>query len=279
MRNCEACSRALTAPANETSRKGTIKMRKDGRKNNELRPVKITRSYLKHPEGSAMIELGGTRVICTASVEEKVPQFLRGMEQGWITAEYAMLPRSTAVRSQRERNKANSRSLEIQRLIGRSLRAVVDLKQLGERTIWLDCDVIEADGGTRTAAISGAFVALAEACFRLKNQELIENIPIADYLSAVSVGIVEGVPLLDLAYEEDFTAAVDMNVVMTAAGQLVEIQGSAEDKPFSRRQLDLLLDLATAGIFEISTVQKEVLGKEITTLLDQAVSAKPTEPA
>lgn len=254
-------------------------MRKDGRKNNELRPVKITRSYLKHPEGSAMIELGGTRVICTASVEEKVPQFLRGMEQGWITAEYAMLPRSTAVRSQRERNKANSRSLEIQRLIGRSLRAVVDLKQLGERTIWLDCDVIEADGGTRTAAISGAFVALAEACFRLKDQELIANIPIADYLSAVSVGVVEGVPLLDLAYEEDFAAAVDMNVVMTAAGQLVEIQGSAEDKPFSRRQLDLLLDLATAGIFEISTIQKEVLGKEITTLLDQAISAKPTEPA
>ena len=234
-------------------------MRKDGRKNNELRPVKITRSYLKHPEGSAMIELGGTRVICTASVEEKVPQFLRGMEQGWITAEYAMLPRSTAVRSQRERNKANSRSLEIQRLIGRSLRAVVDLKQLGERTIWLDCDVIEADGGTRTAAISGAFVALAEACFRLKDQELIANIPIADYLSAVSVGVVEGVPLLDLAYEEDFAAAVNMNVVMTAAGQLVEIQGSAEGKPFSRSDTNTLLDLAEKGARELFAMQQEAL--------------------
>jgi ribonuclease PH len=275
--NRRANSRALITLITKAVWKGKIKMRKDGRKNNDLRPVKITRSYLKHPEGSAMIELGGTKVICTASVEEKVPQFLRGMEQGWVTAEYAMLPRSTAVRSQRERNNVNSRSLEIQRLIGRSLRAVVDLKQLGERTIWLDCDVIEADGGTRTASISGAFVALAEACYRLREQGIIDKIPIADYLSAVSVGIVEDVPLLDLAYEEDYVAGVDMNIVMTAAGKLVEIQGSAEDKPFSRQQLDLLLDLATAGIFEISMVQKEALGKKITTLLDETASVKTTE--
>jgi ribonuclease PH len=252
-------------------------MRTDGRKNNELRPVKISRSYLKYPEGSALIELGGTKVICTASVEDKVPQFLRGAEQGWVTAEYAMLPRSTAVRSQRERNSANSRSLEIQRLIGRSLRAVVDLKQLGERTIWIDCDVLEADGGTRTASISGAFVALAEALYHLRQQGQIEVFPLADYLSAVSVGLLEGNPVLDLAYEEDASAGVDMNVVMTANGKLVEVQGSAEDKPFSRNQLDLLLDLATAGIIEIATSQKEVLGPSITVLIDEAAAGSTTE--
>ncbi len=245
-------------------------MRLDGRKYNELRPLNITRSFLKNPEGSALIELGGTKVICTASIEEKVPQFLRGQGQGWVTAEYAMLPRSTTVRSQRERNSANSRSLEIQRLIGRSLRAVTDLKKLGERTIWLDCDVIEADGGTRTAAISGAFVALAEACYKLKEQDQITLVPLTGFLAAVSVGLLAGEPVLDLAYEEDAAAGVDMNVVMTADGKLVEVQGSAEDQPFSRAELETLLDLATAGIAEIATCQKSVLGAEILQLIIDA---------
>ncbi len=245
-------------------------MRVDGRKFSELRPLKITRSYLKNPEGSALIELGGTKVICTASVEDKVPQFLRGQGQGWVTAEYAMLPRSTAVRSQRERNSANSRSLEIQRLIGRSLRAVTDLKKLGERTVWLDCDVIEADGGTRTAAISGAFVALAEACYKLKEQGQIAAVPLTGFLAAVSVGLLGGEPVLDLAYEEDAAAGVDMNVVMTADGKLVEVQGSAEDQPFSRSELETLLDLATTGITEIATYQKSVLGAEIAQLIAEA---------
>ncbi len=252
-------------------------MRIDGRKYNELRPLKITRSYLKNPEGSALIELGGTKVICTASIEDKVPQFLRGLEQGWVTAEYAMLPRSTTVRSQRERNSANSRSLEIQRLIGRSLRAVTDLKKLGERTIWLDCDVIEADGGTRTAAISGAFIAMAEACLHLKNQELITDFPLSDFLAAVSVGLLAGEPVLDLAYEEDAAAGVDMNVVMTADGKLVEVQGAAEEEPFSRDQLDQLLDLAAAGIAKITACQKQVLGAEVEMLVNAADSLEGKE--
>ncbi|MBM4236298.1 MAG: ribonuclease PH [Firmicutes bacterium] len=252
-------------------------MRIDGRKFNELRPLKITRSYLKNPEGSALIELGGTKVICTASLEDKVPQFLRGSGQGWVTAEYAMLPRSTTVRSQRERNSANSRSLEIQRLIGRTLRAVTDLKRLGERTIWLDCDVIEADGGTRTAAISGAFVALAEASLLLKKQDLITFFPLSSFLAAVSVGLLAGKPVLDLAYEEDSAAGVDMNVVMTADGKLVEVQGAAEDQPFSRDQLDQLLDLATAGITEITVCQERVLGEEISRLIAEAGAIKDNE--
>ena len=245
-------------------------MRVDGRTYNDLRPLNITRSFLKNPEGSALIELGGTKVICTASIEEKVPQFLRGQGQGWVTAEYAMLPRSTTVRSQRERNSANSRSLEIQRLIGRSLRAITDLKRLGERTVWLDCDVIEADGGTRTAAISGAFVALAEACYKLKEQGQISAVPLTGFLAAVSVGLLEGEPVLDLAFEEDAAAGVDMNVVMTADGKLVEVQGSAEDQPFSRAELEILLDLATTGIAKIATCQKSVLGSEISQLIIDA---------
>jgi ribonuclease PH len=251
--------------------KGWMNMRSDGRKLSELRPLKITRSYLKYPEGSALIELGDTRVICTASIEEKVPPFLKGREQGWVTAEYAMLPRSTSVRSGRERNNASSRSLEIQRLIGRSLRAVVDLKALGERTIWLDCDVIQADGGTRTAAVSGAFVALSEALFKLKQDDLLETMPLYDYLSAVSVGLLDSQSVLDLAFEEDSKAEVDMNVVMTASGLLVEVQGSAEESPFSRSRMDQMLDLASAGILEITAGQKEALGPEITALIDSAV--------
>lgn len=244
----------------------------DSRKDFLIRPISITRSFLKYPEGSALIELGDTKVICTATVEEKVPSFLKGMEQGWITAEYAMLPRSTEVRTGRERTSANSRSLEIQRLIGRSLRAVVDLDALGERTIRLDCDVIQADGSTRTASISGAFVALAEALAYIKKMGLIAALPFYDYLSAVSVGLVENKPVMDLSYEEDVQAAVDMNIVMTAAGKLVEVQGSAEDKPFSRETFNALLDLASAGITEITREQKRVLGEEIVSLIDDSIA-------
>ncbi len=246
-------------------------MRADGRSNNEMRAIKITRSYLKYPEGSALIELGDTRVICTATIEDKVPSFLKGIKQGWITAEYAMMPRSTEVRVNRERGRVNARSSEIQRLIGRSLRAVADLRSLGERTIWLDCDVVQADGGTRTAAISGAYIALAEALFHLKQNEQIERIPLYDYLSAVSVGLFDNVPVLDLTFEEDSRAGVDMNIVMTASGKIVEVQGSAEDKPFRREQLDQLLDLGAAGVLEITVSQKESLGREINDQIKTAV--------
>ncbi len=252
-------------------------MRSDGRSNNELRPIKITRSYLKHPEGSALIELGDTKVICTASVEEKVPPFLKGMEKGWITAEYAMMPRSTGERVSRERGKINARSSEIQRLIGRSLRSVVDLKALGERTILLDCDVIQADGGTRTASISGAYVALAEALFYLHNNGQIEHLPFYDYLSAISVGIFNGAPILDLNYEEDSQAEVDMNVVMSASGNLVEVQGSSEDKPFGRDQMNHMLDLASAGVLEITMSQKRSLGPEIDDLIKRSIEGYQSE--
>ncbi len=246
-------------------------MRSDGRKSTELRKLKIERSYLKYPEGSAHIELGDTRVICTASVEEKVPTFLKGAGQGWVTAEYSMLPRSTEVRVNRERGSASSRSLEIQRLIGRSLRAVVDLSALGERTIKLDCDVIQADGGTRTASISGAYVALAEALFFLIENGLLDSLPFYDYLSAVSVGLVEGSSMLDLAFEEDSRAEVDMNVVMTATGKLVEIQGSAEEKPFSREEMNHMLDLADEGIKTITALQQEVLGTKINAMIKSSI--------
>ncbi len=238
-------------------------MRIDGRNLNELRRIKITRSYLKFPEGSALIELGDTRVICTASVEEKVPHFLYGRGQGWVTAEYAMLPRSTDVRITRERGGVNARSLEIQRLVGRSLRAVVDLQALGEKTIRIDCDVIQADGGTRTAAISGAYVALAEAFYNLMQNEQLNCLPLNDYLAAISVGLFDQTYLLDLSFAEDSQAAVDMNIVMTAAGKLVEVQGSAEGNPFSREQLDKMLDLAALGVGEITAKQKEALGPAI----------------
>jgi ribonuclease PH len=244
-------------------------MRNDGRKNSDLRPLRITRSYLKYPEGSALIELGDTHVLCTASVEEKVPQFLTGTGQGWITAEYAMLPRSTSERVNRERIKVNARSLEIQRLIGRSLRAVADLGLLGAKTIWLDCDVLQADGGTRTAAISGAYVALAEALFKLMEEEKLDKFPLGDYLAAVSVGLLAGEAILDLNYEEDSAAAVDMNIVTTGSGEMVEVQGSAEERPFSRKKLEHFLDLAAEGIAKICVCQKEVLGPQITKLIEQ----------
>jgi len=236
-------------------------MRPDGRKNNELRPVRITRSYLKHPEGSALMEMGDTVVICTATVEDRVPPFLKGNGSGWVTAEYAMLPRSTGVRVVRESHgRVNARNLEIQRLIGRSLRSVVDLERLGERTILLDCDVIQADGGTRTAAITGSFIALFEALLHLQESGSLEKIPLRDYLAAVSVGIIDGTPLLDLSFAEDSAAAVDMNVVITGAGELVEIQGTAEHGTFNRDQLDQLLDLAGEGVKYLIQRQKEALG-------------------
>ena len=223
-------------------------MRSDGRKPGELRPVKITRSYLKYPEGSALISMGDTVVLCTATLEDSVPSFRKGHGEGWVTAEYAMLPRSTETRSAREsRGRINARNLEIQRLIGRSLRGVVDFAAMGERTIWLDCDVIQADGGTRVAAVTGSFVALAEAFLFMREQGLVEMLPLKDYLAAVSVGLVDGALLLDLDYREDVAASVDLNVVMNGSGGMVEIQGTAENGSFNREQLGLFLDLAAAG--------------------------------
>jgi ribonuclease PH len=236
-------------------------MRTDGRKNDELRRIKIVRNFIKPAEGSALIELGDTRVICTASFEEKVPSFLRDQKKGWITAEYGMLPRATSVRTAREATlgKTGGRTTEIKRLIGRALRAVVDMEKLGERTIWIDCDVIQADGGTRTASITGAYIALYDAVEAAVRKGLISRSPLTDSLAAVSVGVVRGTPMLDICYAEDSTAEVDMNVVMTGSGRIVEIQGTAESEPFSRETLDELLRLAEKGIGELSSVQNEIL--------------------
>ncbi|SHM26689.1 RNAse PH [Caldanaerovirga acetigignens] len=233
--------------------------RVDGREFNEIRRVKITRHFNKYAEGSVLIEAGDTKVICTATIDEKVPPFLRGKGQGWITAEYSMLPRATEMRNVRETLRPSGRTMEIQRLIGRALRSVVDLAAMGERTVWLDCDVIQADGGTRTAAITGAFVALVDAFKFMKDKGILEVIPVNSFVAAVSVGIVEGQKLLDLNFDEDSRAQVDMNVVMTDRGQIVEIQGTGEAFPFTRQDLDELLDLAQKGVFDLITVQKEVL--------------------
>jgi ribonuclease PH len=237
-------------------------MRHGKRKANDMRPVKIQRGFQKYAEGSALIELGSTRVICAATVEERVPPFMRGSGSGWVTAEYGMLPRSSQQRIAREsvRGRVGGRTQEIQRLIGRSLRAVTDLPALGETTVVLDCDVIEADGGTRTAAITGAFVALYDALREIKPKKEWKKIPLKDFLAAVSVGIVGGDILLDLAYEEDHRAEVDMNVVMTGRGQLVEVQGTAEGRPFSRAEMDKLLALASKGIKNLVTLQRQCLG-------------------
>jgi ribonuclease PH len=235
--------------------------RYDGRQADELRPVKITRGFTQNPEGSVLIEVGMTRVLCTASIEEKVPSFQKGSGLGWVTAEYSMLPRATQTRTPREasKGKLTGRTMEIQRLIGRALRSVVNFKKLGERTIWIDCDVLQADGGTRTASITGAYVALADAIqFLLKKGSLKES-PLQDSLAAVSVGKVDGVPILDLAYPEDSRAEVDMNVVMTGAGKFVEIQGTAEEVPFDRSELDRFLALAEKGIRELMNEQKAAL--------------------
>ncbi len=235
--------------------------RNDGRFPDELRPVKVTTGFTKHAEGSVLMECGDTRVLCTASVEKKVPPFLRGAGQGWITAEYGMLPRSTHTRMIREvsKGKLSGRSQEIQRLIGRSLRAVVDLQLLGERTVWLDCDVLQADGGTRTTSITGAFLALALALDRMRVNRTLQEPVLLSPVAAVSVGIVGDKPVLDLNYREDFAAEVDMNVVMTGQDEYVEIQGTAEGAPFGQDQLDRLLELARVGIRQLISRQRAVL--------------------
>jgi len=236
-------------------------IRVDGRKNDELRPVKIHRNYIKYAEGSVLIEVGDTRVICTATIEEKVPPHIKDQNKGWITAEYSMLPRSAHARVVREssKGKIGGRTHEIQRLIGRALRSVVALDKLGERTIWIDCDVIQADGGTRTASITGSFIALADAMQYAIKKGLISENPIKDYLAAVSVGIVNGEPVLDLNYAEDSTAEVDMNIVMTGRGRFVEIQGTAEGAPFTKSQLEGLITLAKHGIEELIEKQKRLV--------------------
>ncbi len=236
-------------------------MRSEGRKADQLRCVRITRGYLKHPEGSVLIEVGDTKVICTATVEEGVPPFLKGQGTGWVTAEYSMLPRSTHARSQREaaRGKIGGRTHEIQRLIGRSLRSVTDLEKLGERTLWIDCDVIQADGGTRTASITGAYVAMHDALKKLQMEGVFDEIPLIDSLAAVSVGIVGGEVRLDLDYEEDSRADVDMNFVMTGSGRYVEIQGTAETTPFAEDELEAMKRLAVKGIAELTEIQRKVL--------------------
>lgn len=231
--------------------------------NYTIRPVKMIPNYITHPEGSVLIEVGNTKVICNASIEDRVPPFMRGQEKGWITAEYSMLPRATETRNMREstRGRVSGRTMEIQRLIGRALRSVVDLDLIGERTIWIDCDVIQADGGTRTASITGAFVALVLACNKLLEEEKIDHFPITDFLAAVSVGILPtGEIALDLDYEQDATANVDMNIVMTGSGRFVEIQGTGEEATFSYEELQELLAAAKAGIEQLFEVQKEVLG-------------------
>src|SRR6202051_4532184 len=237
-------------------------MRSDHRPANELRSTTLTPNYLPHAEGSVFIEAGRTKVICTASIEDRVPPFLRNTGKGWVTAEYGMLPRATSTRTQRgaSQGKVGGRTQEIQRLIGRSLRAVTNLPALGERTVWIDCDVIQADGGTRTASITGAFVALALAREKLRERDAIRTIPLTDYVAAISVGIVGGEPLLDLAYEDDSKADVDMNIVKTGDGRFIEVQGTAEGTPFGRDALTLLLDLADVGIRQLIDKQRAIVG-------------------
>lgn len=236
----------------------------DGRREDEMRKVKITRHYLKHPAGSALIEVGNTKVVCAATIEERVPGFLKGSGEGWVTAEYALLPSSTQTRNAREsmRGKVSGRTHEIQRLIGRSLRSVIDLKALGERTLMIDCDVIQADGGTRTASITGAFIALTEALDTIYDPK--KPFAVKDFLAAVSVGISDnGTPILDLCYEEDANAAVDMNVVMTGGGQFIEVQGTGESRPFSRAEMNAMLEMAESGIMRLIDYQKDVLGGQL----------------
>jgi ribonuclease PH len=236
---------------------GVFMNRKDKRAFDQIRPVKIIRDYIKYAEGSCLMEMGLTRIVCTATVEESVPNFLKGTGSGWITAEYGMLPRSCVSRILRD--KISGRNYEIQRLIGRSLRAVVDLTGLGERTIWIDCDVIQADGGTRTASITGGFVALVDALNKLKKEGKISKVPVKDFVAAISVGILNQELILDLTYEEDSQADVDMNVVMTGSDEFIEIQGTSEKKTFNKEQMDKLLVLAKKGIFELIDIQRNLL--------------------
>lgn len=243
---------------------GVMLMRIDQRLENSLRPITMIPNFVKHPEGSVLIQVGDTKVICNASIEDRVPPFMRGQGKGWITAEYAMLPRATDKRTIREssRGKVSGRTMEIQRLIGRALRAVVDLEKIGERTVWIDCDVIQADGGTRTASITGAFVATVLAFGKLLESRTIKKMPITDYLCAISVGILaDGQEILDLNYEEDYQALVDMNVVMTGSGEFVEIQGTGEEATFSTRQLQAMLQLAEEGLKQVIEKQKNALGE------------------
>ena len=237
--------------------------RQDGRLNDAVRPTRLTSGVAVHAEGSVMIEVGLTKVLCTASVEDRVPPFMRGSGKGWVTAEYGMLPRATTTRTTRESTagKVGGRTQEIQRLIGRSLRSIMTPTELGERTIWIDCDVIQADGGTRTASITGGFVALVLALERLREQGVIPRVPVTDYVAATSVGVIDGTPMLDLAYQEDSRAEVDMNVVKTSDGRYIELQGTAETKPFDRAGLDALLALADQGIRQLIEKQREVVGK------------------
>ena len=240
-------------------------MRPDGRQPNQMRPVTITRDFLRHAEGSVLIEVGETKVVCAASVEDRVPPFLRDTGQGWVTAEYGMLPRATKTRTTRDATsgRPNGRTFEIQRLVGRSLRGVTDLTVLGPRTIWIDCDVIQADGGTRTTAITGAYIALADALQYLRKNGLISSLPLKDFLAATSVGVVDGQVVLDLCYAEDSVAEVDMNVVMTGAGKYVEIQGTAEDAPFDRSQLDAMIAVASTGIQDLVALQRRLLAERL----------------
>ena len=236
-------------------------MRSDGRQLDQMRKVKIKRNVLKFAEGSCMIEMGNTKVICSASVEDKAPPFLRNTGSGWITEEYGMLPRSCKSRIDREasRGKQSGRTQEIQRLIGRSMRSISELKKIGERTIWIDCDVIQGDGGTRTASITGSFIALVDALMKLKNEKVITSIPLTDYVAAISVGIVNGEKRLDLNYEEDSGAEVDMNIIMTGSGKMVEVQGTAEKKPFSAKDLNDLISLAKNGTDDLIGLQKKLI--------------------
>jgi ribonuclease PH len=236
--------------------------RSDGRAAAQLRPTRLTPGFLMHAEGSVLIEVGRTRVVCSASIEDRVPPFLRNTGKGWVTAEYGMLPRATTTRTQREATagKVGGRTQEIQRLIGRSLRSVTRLPELGERTVWVDCDVIQADGGTRTASITGGFVALVLALQRLREHGILKSIPVQDHVAATSVGVVDGVPILDLAYDEDSRAAVDMNIVKTGDGRFIEVQGTAEGPPFERRALDELMELADSGIRELVDLQRTIVG-------------------
>jgi ribonuclease PH len=237
-------------------------MRENARPSDEIRQLKIEKSFLRYPEGSVLVEMGATKVICGVSVEEKVPPFLKNSGKGWLTAEYSMLPRATHNRSMRESvsGRIGGRTHEIQRLIGRALRAVVNLDIIGERTIWVDCDVIQADGGTRTASITGAYVALVEALWGMKKRGIIEKMPLRGSVAAISVGIVNGQIALDLSYEEDSRAEVDMNFIMTGKGQLIEVQGTAERKPFTKEQFDVMYQHALKGIIEITRQQKATLG-------------------
>jgi ribonuclease PH len=237
--------------------------RTDGRPADAVRPTRLTTDYTMHAEGSVLIEVGRTKVICTASIEDRVPPFLRGSGKGWVTAEYGMLPRATTSRTTREASagKVGGRTQEIQRLIGRSLRSVVTMTELGERTVWIDCDVIQADGGTRTASITGGFVALILALEKWREKGALPRIPVTGYVAATSVGVVGGTPMLDLAYEEDSKADVDMNVVKTSDGRFIEVQGTAEAEPFDRTALDALLALADVGINQLVAAQREAVGK------------------